>query len=100
MRPIPERAPSARRRRRDQPASQLARRSAGYHSVERRPDDGRVAGTVTRPERDHPPRQHPQATTAGDRARAHRYGAHCAEAMAPTSRCAAPPPPPQPPAQE
>ena len=41
-------------------------------------------------------RQRPRAAAAGERARAHRYGAHSAEVMAPTSRCAAPRPPPPP----
>ena len=39
------------------------------------------------------PRQHTPAAAAGERARAHLYGAHCAEAMAPAPRCAAPHPP-------
>ena len=47
-----------------------------------------AAGTIPPPPNQ---RQRPPAAAAGERARAHRYGAHCAEAMAPTSRCAAPP---------
>ena len=77
---------------RGQGTAQIGTSAAGKGTIRRvqRP----APGTIPPPP---PPsqRQRPRATAAaGERARAHRYGAHCAEAMAPTSRCAAPPPPP------
>ena len=58
-----------------------------------------MAGTKARPKHELPPAlrrlcQCPQAVATRDRTRTHRYGAICANAVAPTRRCPATLPPP------